>query len=97
MSLENNDIKKIAHLASLGILDADIEPIKKDLSNILELVEKMNQEDTNNIAPLAHPLDEIQPRREDVVTETNQREQFQQIAPETKAGLYIVPQVIDSE
>ncbi len=97
MSLDSSDVKKIAHLASLAIAEEDIQPLSEDLSTILNLVEQMNQVDTSNVTPLAHPYDEQQPLRIDDVTEPNQRELFQSIAPDTQAGLYIVPQVIDSE
>ena len=55
----------------------------------------MQAVDTSNIEPLAHPLDAKQRMRADVVTEANRREQFQQHAPHTEAGLYLVPTVIE--
>lgn len=45
--------------------------------------------------PMAHPLDAVQKLRPDVVTETNQRDAFQAIAPATEDGLYLVPKVIE--
>ena len=57
----------------------------------------MNQIDTQGIEPQAHPLDAKQRLRNDEVTEINQRELFMSIAPETEAGLYLVPKVIDAE
>jgi aspartyl-tRNA(Asn)/glutamyl-tRNA(Gln) amidotransferase subunit C len=45
--------------------------------------------------PMAHPLDQVQRLRPDVVTERDQREQFQAIAPQVEAGLYLVPKVIE--
>ncbi len=97
MSLSSTDVKKIAHLARLTIADNQIEHLTKDLDNILDLVAELNNIDTKQIEPLSHPLDEKQPLREDEVTETNQRELFQQNAPQTYAGLYIVPQVIETD
>lgn len=55
----------------------------------------MNAVDTDNVMPMAHPQDAFQRLREDVVTEENQREHFQEIAPEVENGLYLVPQVIE--
>ena len=97
MSLTREDVVKVAHLARLNIEEDQIDSLTKDLDNILSLVEKMNQTDTKNVSPLAHPLDEHQPLRPDQVTESDQRDLFQQIAPQTSAGLYIVPKVIESE
>lgn len=95
MSLDKNDVEKIAHLARLAIAEDDIPGYAGNLSNILELVEQMNAVDTDNVMPMAHPQDAFQRLREDVVTEENQREHFQEIAPEVENGLYLVPQVIE--
>lgn len=97
MSLTHADIHKIAHLARLDIEDNKLDALTQDLNQIMDLVATMSETDTAHIEPLAHPLDEKQTLRPDQITETNQREHFQQIAPAVKAGLYIVPQVIDSE
>jgi len=51
--------------------------------------------DTKGIEPMSHAQDVAQRLREDKVTETNQREAFQAIAPQVEGGLYLVPQVIE--
>jgi len=95
MSLDSSDVKKIAHLARLAIDEADIPLYATNLSNILQLVEQMDSVNTDAVTPMAHPLDEVQRLREDEVTENNQREHFQQCAPLTQDGLYLVPKVIE--
>jgi aspartyl-tRNA(Asn)/glutamyl-tRNA(Gln) amidotransferase subunit C len=97
MSLTPKDVKKTAHLARLSFSDDRIESITNDLAQILKLVEKMKRANTNNIEPLAHPLDGHEHLRPDQITEANQRELFQSIAPKVSAGLYIVPKVIETE
>ena len=95
MSLTAADVNKIAYLARLGIDTQDTESYAKDLSGILELVAQMSTVDTDNVAPMAHPLDQAQRLRTDQVSETNQREAFQRIAPQVEANLYLVPKVIE--
>lgn len=95
MSIEDSDIKKIAHLARLGIAQADIPAYAKELANIMDLVEQMNAVDTDSIEPMAHPLHAVQRLRDDIVSEPDLREVVQAIAPETEAGLYLVPKVIE--
>lgn len=95
MSLEKDDIEKIAHLARLGINDADVPDYARNLSDILTLVEEMSAVDTRGVSPMAHPLDAQQRLRADEVTETNQREQLQANAPQVEDGLFLVPQVIE--
>ena len=95
MSIERSDVEKIAHLARLEVAEVDVPEYVRNLSNILGLVEQMDSVNTDNVEPMAHPMEMVQRLREDVVTETNQREHFQQIAPQTENGLYLVPQVIE--
>jgi aspartyl-tRNA(Asn)/glutamyl-tRNA(Gln) amidotransferase subunit C len=95
MSLDKSDIDKIARLARLSISEADTPNYINDVSNILDLIEKMNSINTDNIEPLAHPLEITARLREDKVTETDQRAHFQKIAPAVDNGHYLVPKVID--
>lgn len=95
MSLTASDVKKIAHLARLGIDEQQIGSYASDLSNILHLMTQMGQTDTNGVTPMAHPLDQVQRLRQDLVSEADQRDHFQTIAPQTEAGLYLVPKVIE--
>lgn len=95
MSLTKDDVKKIAHLARLNLPDEDIPQTTQELTAILNFIAHMNQQDTDHIEPLAHPLDLSQRLREDKVTEPNLRKKYQSIAPQVEAGLYLVPQVIE--
>jgi len=97
MSLTVNDVKKIAHLARLNLSEADTALYTKQLSNILDFVEQMNQADTTGVDAIAHSLDFNQRQRPDDVSESNQRDAFQAIAPKVEAGLYLVPKVIEDE
>ncbi|MDH5571026.1 MAG: Asp-tRNA(Asn)/Glu-tRNA(Gln) amidotransferase subunit GatC [Gammaproteobacteria bacterium] len=95
MSLDKQDVEKIAHLARLAINEKDVPEYVQNLSNILGLVEQMNAVNTDDVIPMAHPTDAVQRLREDEVTETDQREHFQSIAPQVEDGLYLVPKVIE--
>lgn len=95
MALSNEDITKIAWLARMQIDEADSPKYASELSQVLDLVDQLNQIDTNNVEPMAHPTDALQRLRADEVTEQNQREKFQSIAPAAEAGLYLVPKVIE--
>ena len=74
---------------------AEIESARAQLSGIFDLIAEMQAVDTNGITPMSHAQDVTQRLREDVVTEADQRELFQAIAPQVEAGLYLVPQVIE--
>ena len=95
MTLKTEDVRNIAHLARLQIDDDSLDQYTSALSDILTLVEQMNEIDTSGIMPMAHPLDATQRLREDAVTEPNLRDKFQSIAPDVEQGLYRVPKVIE--
>jgi len=95
MSLDADDVAKIAHLARLEISPDDVPEYVRNLSSIFDLVEQMNAVSTENVEPMAHPLSLVQRLRADVVTEVDQRSEFQSNAPQVEAGLYLVPKVIE--
>ena len=95
MALTLEDINKIAHLARLGLSDDEKTRYTESLNNILGLIDELQAVNTTGIEPLAHALEVTQPLRLDVVSEQNQRDAYQQIAPATQDGLYLVPKVIE--
>ena len=95
MSLNSSDIKRIAHLARIEVNDAEADATLTKLTGILGLIEQMQAVDTTGIQPMSHSQDVTQRLRNDVVTETNQRELYQSIAPAVEEGLYLVPKVIE--
>jgi aspartyl-tRNA(Asn)/glutamyl-tRNA(Gln) amidotransferase subunit C len=95
MTLKIEDVRNIAQLARLQIDDSSVEQYATELSRILALAEQMNAVDTTDVTPMAHPMDATQRLRADEVTETDQRDKFQAIAPDVEKGLYRVPKVIE--
>tara|TARA_B110000444_G_C18790059_1_gene571991 strand:+ start:798 stop:1085 length:288 start_codon:yes stop_codon:yes gene_type:complete len=95
MSLDQQDIEGIAVLARLRLNQSEIPEITQRIISILSMVDQMQSVDTENIKPMANPMDATQRLRADQVTEKNQREKFQAIAPSAEKGLYLVPKVID--
>jgi aspartyl-tRNA(Asn)/glutamyl-tRNA(Gln) amidotransferase subunit C len=95
MSLDRSDVEQIAHLARLQIDAADIDGYSQSLNSILSLVDQMQATNTDGVEPLAHPLDAVQRLRRDEVTEPNQRDALQAVAPAVEDGLFLVPKVIE--
>lgn len=95
MAIDNKTVHTIAHLARLEIEQSKVPKYTAELSKIIGFVEQMDACDTSDIEPMTHPFDATLRLRQDKVTETNQRDRFQAIAPSTEDGLYLVPKVID--
>lgn len=95
MSLTLDQVRRIAHLARIETSAAEAESTLTHLNGIFSLIEEMQAVDTKGVEPMAHAQDLAQRLRPDVVTETDRRAAFQACAPETEAGLYLVPKVIE--
>lgn len=95
MSLDPDQVRQVADLARLAVTDADLPVYAGELSNILELVDQLKAADTEAVTPMAHPLNMVQRLREDAVSESPDRDAFQQLAPQAEGGHYLVPKVIE--
>ena len=95
MSLTLEDVKRIAHLARIEVNVAEAEQVLGQLERIFALIEQMQAVDTTGVDPMAHAQDVTLRVRPDTVTEVDQRQAFQSVAPQVEAGLYLVPKVIE--
>lgn len=95
MLIDRTEVEKIAHLARLAVSGDEKDRYAADLSKILGLVEQMKAVNTDDVTPMAHPLRMVQRLRDDEPSEADERDLFQQIAPATEDGLYLVPKVIE--
>ena len=95
MSLDKDQVKHIATLARLRLADDEAAETVEKLSRIVDFVDQLSQADTAGVVPMAHPLDAVQRLRPDVVTESDERDRYQQNAPSVSDGLYLVPKVIE--
>ncbi|HYO27340.1 MAG TPA: Asp-tRNA(Asn)/Glu-tRNA(Gln) amidotransferase subunit GatC [Azonexus sp.] len=95
MSLTLEQVQRIAHLARIEISESEARTTQNHLNGIFQLIEQMQAVDTKGIEPMAHAQDLAQRLRADAVTEVDRRAAYQAVAPETEAGLYLVPKVIE--
>ena len=96
MTLTRRDVENIAHLARLQITEAEMPVYVSSLSAILAFVEQLSGAATDDIVPMAHPLEgQVQRLRVDAVTESDDRDVYQANAAAVEAGLYLVPKVIE--
>jgi len=95
MSLTIDEVRRIAALARIELGADDAEATRSKLVGIFGLIEQMQAVDTRGVEPMSHPQELAQRLREDAATEPDRRDDFQRIAPQTEAGLYLVPKVIE--
>ena len=95
MALGSEEIQRIARLARIAVTEQEAVEIGQKLTGIFALIEEMQAVDTTGVEPMSHAMDLVQRLRDDKVTEENQSERFQAIAPQVESGLYLVPKVIE--
>ncbi|NNF52513.1 MAG: Asp-tRNA(Asn)/Glu-tRNA(Gln) amidotransferase subunit GatC [Gammaproteobacteria bacterium] len=95
MPLSSKDVENIAHLARLRFAENEVPAFTDNLSRIIDFVNQLEAAPVGDAPPMAHPLDQPQRLRKDVVTEKDQRAEFQKNAAAIEAGLYLVPRVIE--
>ena len=95
MALSTEDVERLAYLARIEITPAEAAEVGQKLDRILDLIGRLRAVDTSGIVPMAHAQDVALPLREDIVTATDQRELYQELAPAVADGLYLVPRVIE--
>jgi aspartyl-tRNA(Asn)/glutamyl-tRNA(Gln) amidotransferase subunit C len=95
MALTHDDVERIAHLARIEISAAEAAAVHVKLTAIFEVLDALAAIDTEGVAPMAHAQDVALPLRDDVVTESNRRDDYQKAAPAVQDGLYLVPRVVE--
>ena len=95
MSLTKDQVQHIATLARLKLDDAEFDDIVDKLSRIVDFVDQLQAAPTDDVLPMAHPLNMSQRLRADEVTESNARDEIQKNAPRVEDGYYLVPRVIE--
>lgn len=95
MSLSPEQVRQVAQLARLQLAPEQVEGYARQLSNILEMVDRLSSANTADVSPMAHPLEMTQRLRADAVSEPDRRDAYQALAPQVQDGLYLVPKVIE--
>jgi len=95
MSLTPDQLQRIALLARIDVASAEAAVVTERLNRVLGLIDQLQAVETRGIEPMSHALDVVQRLRPDEVSEADQREAFQKVAPAVEAGLYLVPKVIE--
>jgi aspartyl-tRNA(Asn)/glutamyl-tRNA(Gln) amidotransferase subunit C len=95
VSLTKEQVQHIATLARLQLEDGEFDDVVQKLSRIVDFVDQLQSAPTDDVMPMAHPLDMTQRLRADEVTESDERDRIQENAPETRSGYYLVPRVIE--
>lgn len=95
MTITDETIDYVGILAKLGLSPEEKEQAKKDMSDMLDYVSKLNELNTDGVEAMSHTFPYNNVFREDVVVNGDDRENMLKNAPEQKDGCYKVPKIFD--
>jgi len=95
MSIDKDTVKHISKLARISLDDQKIDSLSKNLSSIIEFIEKLNELDTEKIIPLTSIIDASLSSRKDDVKNEKIRDQILKNSPEKNEEFFVVPKVIE--
>ncbi len=95
MPLTPDEVRRVAMLARIELSEPEIATAQAQLNSIFSLIETLQAADTKGVTPMSHAGDLVARLREDRVTEIDERDRFQSVAPQVERGLYLVPRVIE--
>ena len=93
--MDKKTVSTIAYLSRLSLNEENEDKITKDLKNIIKFVDQLDEADTNNIEPLANPLEKTAKTRTDNVTAKNRKEVFLERSPKSNEDYFLVPRVVE--
>jgi aspartyl-tRNA(Asn)/glutamyl-tRNA(Gln) amidotransferase subunit C len=89
--ISDETIEYVGILAKLELSDEEKEQAKKDMGSMLDYIDKLGELDTTGVEPMSHVFPVQNVFREDVVTNSDTREELLSNAPEEKDGMFVVP------
>ena len=93
--ISDETIEYVGILAKLELSEEEKEQAKKDMANMLDYIDTLNELDTSGGEPMSHVFPVNNVFREDVVTNEDDREEILANAPEAKDGAFVVPKTFD--
>ena len=95
MSIDKNTVKHISKLARISLDEKKIDSLSRDLTSIMEFIEKLNELNTEKIVPLTSIINASLKSREDEVKDEKIRGQILKNSPEKNEEFFVVPKVLD--
>ena len=95
MSIDKNQVKKVAKLSRVSLDDNKLESLSKDLASILNFVEQLNELDTKKTEPLTSIVDKTLESRADKINDGKIKKEILKNSPDKNEDFFIVPKVVE--
>ena len=95
--ISSEDVSKVAKLARLDIPHERLKLYATQLEEILDYVSQLEKINTTNVIPTTRAVEVVNVLRDDVVEETNIREDLLELGPKIEGEFYRVPKIISDK
>ncbi len=95
MSVTKDDVLKVARLSRIAVSDDRLEAMADELTGIMGWIEQLNEVDIDGVEPMTSVIEVDMPKREDVITDGNIRDQVLANAPRSEDGFFVVPKAVE--
>ena len=95
MSIDKNQVKKVAKLSRISLDESKVESLSKDLDSILNFVDQLNKLDTKKTEPLSAIVDKNLEPRSDKVNDGKIKKEILKNSPDKNDDFFIVPKVVE--
>ncbi len=95
MAIDAEDVRKVARLARIAVSEDALEPMAKELNDIMQWIEQLQEVDTDGVQPMTSVVARALPLRDDVVVDGGDASRVLANAPRTTDGFFIVPKVVE--
>jgi aspartyl-tRNA(Asn)/glutamyl-tRNA(Gln) amidotransferase subunit C len=95
MSIDNDTVRKVAHLARISLRDEEVAPLAAELNSILGWVEQLGQVDVSGVEPMTSVTPMALKQRADEVTDGDRQADILANAPDAREGFFTVPKVVE--
>ena len=95
MAIDENTVRRVAHLARLALPEERVAPMAAELNGIIAWIEQLNEVDIDGVEPMTSAVATTLPMRGDVVTEGGDARKVLANAPKSEDGFFVVPKVVE--
>lgn len=95
MAVDDNTVRRIAHLARIKVTDEEVPHLRSELNAILDFVAQLDEVDVSGVEPMTSVLPMELRQREDKVTDGGFAERIVANAPQSEDNYFVVPKVVE--
>jgi aspartyl-tRNA(Asn)/glutamyl-tRNA(Gln) amidotransferase subunit C len=95
MSVDNDTVRRIAHLARVAVADSEVENLRAELNAMLAFVEQLHEVNVDGVEPMTSVTPMVMKKRADVITDGGIADDIVKNAPQSDDHFFLVPKVVE--